>query len=315
MSISSFENGERALRVVDDDAAVLRAWASEAGSGPVAARRARIVLLCAQGLGTAAVAAEVGCAKQTVVTWRERYRSGGIAALGDAPRPGRPVSVDEAVVIARTVEGPAESLGLGRWSTRTLAAELGISNGTVAAIWRAWGIRPGERGVLLRTRPALEPAGRALVGVVVEPGVRILGLGGVADGGARPEPAETPAELPDLAVRLSRLRTEGSEGRPDPDAGARAVEAVVRGGADRLVLDSGVPVPPVGAPGVSVGGAAAGGASVHVVDPGTWERAAHVAAVAAALAGHRPLDLVAALDDHLAGPGGPFRWIRPATVQ
>lgn len=82
------------LAVDERDVHVLRGWIS--GGGPAAARRARIVLLAREGLGPSAIAEELRCSKQTVITWRERYRAGGLTALRDAPRSGRPTTVDAA---------------------------------------------------------------------------------------------------------------------------------------------------------------------------------------------------------------------------
>jgi transposase len=63
--------------------------------------------------------------------------------LTDEPRPGRPRTVaDEQVeaVITRTLETtPANAT---HWSTRSLAAELGLSQSAVSRIWRAFGLQP-----------------------------------------------------------------------------------------------------------------------------------------------------------------------------
>jgi transposase len=53
-------------------------------------RRARIVLLVADGLPLDQIAREVGVRPNVVRTWADRYREGGLAALPDRPRPGRP---------------------------------------------------------------------------------------------------------------------------------------------------------------------------------------------------------------------------------
>ena len=51
------------------------------------ALRSRIVLACAEGLSNQAVAAKLQVTAQTVGVWRERFRRGGLSALGDLPRP------------------------------------------------------------------------------------------------------------------------------------------------------------------------------------------------------------------------------------
>ena len=59
-----------------------------------------------------------------VILWRNRYRDGGVAALADLPRPGRPSDIDEAAIVVRTLEAPPERLAVTHWSSR-LAREMG----------------------------------------------------------------------------------------------------------------------------------------------------------------------------------------------
>jgi len=54
------------------------------------ARRARIVLLTADGEPLDRIARQVGVDRNVVRLWVDRYRVGGLAALQDRPRPGRP---------------------------------------------------------------------------------------------------------------------------------------------------------------------------------------------------------------------------------
>ncbi|MBW0093139.1 helix-turn-helix domain containing protein [Pseudonocardia sp. KRD-184] len=133
---------------------VLRALAEDV-TEPVLALRARMVLLCLLGAPSSEVALELGCSRQTVATWRARFRADGVGGLRDAPRQGRPVTLNPAVVVVRTLQPPGD--GRSRWSTRRLAADLGISNVSVGAVWRQWGIRPEPAGrVALLTEPVLD---------------------------------------------------------------------------------------------------------------------------------------------------------------
>src|ERR1700712_4292021 len=63
------------------------------------ALRARIVLLAAEGLPNAEIARRTGTSRPTVVDWRARYDAGGIRALEDQPRRGRPPEIDEIDVV------------------------------------------------------------------------------------------------------------------------------------------------------------------------------------------------------------------------
>ena len=109
------------------------------------AQRARMVLLAADGMPNAQIARAVGVSRPTVIGWRDRYQAGGIGALEDQPRSGRPAEIDEIkVVMATLADGgqPPGRLGITHWSARYMAPELGISFASVARIWRKWKIQP-----------------------------------------------------------------------------------------------------------------------------------------------------------------------------
>lgn len=108
-------------------------------------QRAQIVLMSAEGLTNTEIARRTGSSRPTVIAWRNRYAAGGITALGDLPRSGRPAVVDELEVVATTLADggrPPVHLGVDHWSSRLLGKQLGISFATVARIWRKWGIQP-----------------------------------------------------------------------------------------------------------------------------------------------------------------------------
>lgn len=196
------------LEVEPDAAAALRAWAATAGS--TATRRARIVLLSAEGHGPSAVAAIVGCSPTTVLTWRERYRAEGIAGLVDAPRAGRPVTIDPVAVIERTLHAPPARAR--RWSSRLLAEDLGVSNVAVAKIWRNWGISPLDDGyVRLGSDPPLDDVLAAFAGVHVDAETAVLAV--VV--GDRPPRERTPMRArPRLGGRFGTVDV-GATGDPD----------------------------------------------------------------------------------------------------
>lgn len=54
------------------------------------ARRARIVLLAADGIAIRHIGPRVGVSRTVVRDWLDRFRARGIAGLQDLPRPGRP---------------------------------------------------------------------------------------------------------------------------------------------------------------------------------------------------------------------------------
>jgi transposase len=137
------------------------------------AARARIVLLAAEGLPNAEIARRTGTSRPTVVGWRDRYASGGIRALQDLPRSGRPPEIDEIEVVVATLaqDGrPPARLGVTHWSARLLAAELKIGFATVARIWRKWNLQPWRTETFkFSTDPALDSKIRDVVGLYLHP--------------------------------------------------------------------------------------------------------------------------------------------------
>jgi transposase len=86
-------SGPRSARVVDlgdQERAALEALTRRTTAAVGLVRRARIVLLAAAGTPLDQIARVVGVDRTIVRTWVDRYRVGGLAALEDRPRSGRP---------------------------------------------------------------------------------------------------------------------------------------------------------------------------------------------------------------------------------
>ena len=131
------------------------------------AKRARMVLLASDGVPNAQIARVTGVSRPTVIGWRDRYQHGGIAALEDEPRSGRPAEINEPDVVVATLvnDGRPPDGGDHAWSARFLAAELGISFASVARIWRKWKIAPHRLETFkFSTDPQLEAKIRDVVG-------------------------------------------------------------------------------------------------------------------------------------------------------
>jgi transposase len=157
-----------ALRPQDEEE--LRRMAASRRGDAGLARRARIVLLAAEGLAHTDVAERVGTSVPTVREWRSRYAAGGIAALTDLPRSGRPKTVDEVAVVARTLAEPPRKLGVTHWSSRLLAADLGTSAPSVLEVWRKWDLQPWRTETFkFSTDPQLEAKIRDVVGLYLRP--------------------------------------------------------------------------------------------------------------------------------------------------
>ena len=158
------------LELKDGDESRLTAMARSQTITAASAQRARIVLLAAEGVPNAEIARRVGVSRPTVVGWRHRYTDQGLAGLTDLDRPGRPVVIDEAEVVATTLTPPPESLGVTHWSARLLADQLGVSFASVARIWRKWKLQPWRTETFkFSTDPELEAKIRDVVGLYLAP--------------------------------------------------------------------------------------------------------------------------------------------------
>jgi transposase len=165
------------VEVPPRDREVLASWTRSSSIRAGLAQRARIVLLAADGVGTNEISRRVGVSKPTVISWKRRYAAEGVGGLEDRPKPGRPRMVDEAEVVAATLEPPPERLGVTHWSTRLLAAELGISNFAVGQVWKKWGLQPWRVETFkFSTDPELEAKVRDVVGLYLHPPAKAVVL-------------------------------------------------------------------------------------------------------------------------------------------
>lgn len=91
--------------------------------------RIHYVRLFALGYEVAEIAALYQVDERTVVTWIERYREGGTAALADRPRSGRPRVAGVAALLEarRCLEGTPDPAAVGRttWTRGLLIRHLG----------------------------------------------------------------------------------------------------------------------------------------------------------------------------------------------
>lgn len=132
--------------------------------------RARIVLAVADGAGTSGTARLLDVSRPTVIKWRDRFAANGLRGLDDDPRSGRPKTIDDAAIIAATLDPPPASLAVTHWSSRLLGRHLGIGDATVARAWRRYGVKPWRRETFkFSTDPELEAKVRDVVGLYLNP--------------------------------------------------------------------------------------------------------------------------------------------------
>jgi transposase len=161
----------KALSLSQEEQAKLVTLAKRPKTDQRTALRARIVLACAQGLSNQAVAAKLQVTAQTVGTWRERFRTGGLNALGDLPRPGQPRQITDAkveAVVTRTLE--TRPVTATHWSTRRMAEASGLTQSAIVRIWRAFGLKPHlQENFKLSTDPFFVEKVRDIVGLYLNP--------------------------------------------------------------------------------------------------------------------------------------------------
>jgi transposase len=132
-----------AVVLSDEERARLEAWSRRRKTAQALAMRSRIVLAAADGAANYAIAEQLGVSRPTVTKWRNRFAQRRLEGLLDEPRPGRPRTVTDAQVeriVTTTLESAPKDAT--HWSTRSLAAHLGVSQDAVWRTWQAFGLQP-----------------------------------------------------------------------------------------------------------------------------------------------------------------------------
>ena len=78
----------KALSLTVEDREVLESWAGAYSTPQQVAKRARIILLAAEGIANTHIAEAVGVSRPTVLEWRKRFLTEGVETLWKT-RPGR----------------------------------------------------------------------------------------------------------------------------------------------------------------------------------------------------------------------------------
>jgi len=142
-------------------------------------RRARIVVLTADGAGTMEIMERTGQSKPTVWRWQARFAEAGVdGLLRDKTRPPGKKPLLEAtvrqVVTRTTTERPPDAT---HWSARAMARAVGIAVSSVQKIWKAHGLKPHQvRTFKLSNDPNFEAKLVDVVGLYLDPPDRALVL-------------------------------------------------------------------------------------------------------------------------------------------
>ena len=125
----------REVRLNPEERAVLEARCRAPTTAQRNVKRARIVLLAAEGRSTRAIAREVRVRPRVVSTWRNRFADEGLNGLNNKPHPGKKPIYTEATnkrILALLDQSPPP--GYARWSGPLVARALGDVD--VQYVWR-----------------------------------------------------------------------------------------------------------------------------------------------------------------------------------
>src|SRR3954466_14893338 len=160
-----------ALILTVDERQRLDWWAHRSRTAPHVARRARIILACAEGRDSTMVARRLHVTPATVGKWRGRFVRQRLDGLHDEPRPGAKRTITGAQVeqvVIRTLDTTPR--GATHWSTRDMAKAVGLSHMAISRIWHTFGLQPHRSETFkLSTDPLLVEKVRDIVGLYLDP--------------------------------------------------------------------------------------------------------------------------------------------------
>src|SRR3954465_6388300 len=156
----------------------LESWSRRLTTARALAERSRIVLLAADGLRTGEIADRLSVHRNTVAKGRRRFEAERLDGLVDEPRPGQPRTITDRKVdevITKTLESAPRDAT--HWSTRSMAAEVGLTQSAVHRIWKAFGLQPHRSETFKLSRdPQFIEKVRDVVGLYLNPPERAVVL-------------------------------------------------------------------------------------------------------------------------------------------
>jgi transposase len=134
-------------------------------------RRARLILLLSTGESFTDIQKALGCNRSYITRWKQRFVAAGPDGL-DSQHIGSTRSKEslklEAKILARTQAKPSD--GSTHWSTRKLAAELGINHMSVARAWNRARLQPHRiEHYIMSDDPEFESKAADIIGLYIDP--------------------------------------------------------------------------------------------------------------------------------------------------
>jgi transposase len=135
------------------------------------ARRARLILLLAEGHTWDEVSERIDCSRGFVASWSRRFTEQRIAGLYSRHL-GQVATVLTPELEARILEATrhAPAGGATHWSTRKLGARLDVSHMMVARVWRKHGLQPHRMERYMASNdPDFETKAADVIGLYLNP--------------------------------------------------------------------------------------------------------------------------------------------------
>jgi transposase len=159
------------IRLTPQDRQVLEARVRSRNGRADEARRARVVLMLAEGETYDGIQEAVGCGRAYISRWRGRFLEQGVAGMYARHKGRKPTAMTpkmQARILARTQSKPAD--GSTHWSTRKLAKELGVSHMLVQRVWSRAGIKPHRtKSYMVSDDPDFESKAADVIGLYLNP--------------------------------------------------------------------------------------------------------------------------------------------------
>ncbi|MFC9361774.1 IS630 family transposase [Rhodococcus sp. NPDC057014] len=167
-----------ALSVSDEQRAELRRMAASTTLPHRKVVQARALLWAGDGVANAEIARRCQVTPEAVRRWRSRFAEEGTSGVGTVAKgrgrkPSLPAGTVEEVLRLTHQERPTD--GSTHWSTRTMAARVGIGKDSVAKIWADHNLKPWRVATFkISNDPRFEEKLVDVVGLYLNPPARAV---------------------------------------------------------------------------------------------------------------------------------------------
>jgi transposase len=134
----------QSIKLTENEIKTLTSWSRGRRTPTRLMKRAKMVLMAAEGEQDKTIAESLGIDRRQVSRWRRRFIEKRLTGIEkDLPRGGRKATKREQMaplIIEKTTQ--TKPSNATHWSVRTLADTLGIDKSMVQRVWHASGLKP-----------------------------------------------------------------------------------------------------------------------------------------------------------------------------